>query len=140
MKKIVIATMLAITTAAFAGDVTVSATRDTKLDKNGVTVGTSVGGLAVSATKIDDVYNRFAVGKDFSVTKVGPVALTAGVAAVYQDSQVGRNGFGLNVGAKATYPLAKNLDLVGGVSRFYGQERVDQYNGTTTQLGVTYKF
>lgn len=140
MKKIIIATMLAITTAAFASDVTVSSTRDTKLDKNGVTVGTSVGGYALSATKVEDAYNRFAVGKDFSVTKVGPVAVTAGVAGVYQDSQVGRNGFGVSVGAKATYPLTKNLDLVGGVNRFFGQERIDNFNGTNVSVGLTAKF
>lgn len=140
MKKIVIATMLAITSAAWATDVTVSGTRDTNLDKNGITIGTSYAGLALSATKVEDAYNRFAVGKDFSVTKVGPVAVTAGVAGVYQDSQVGRNGFGVSVGAKATYPVVKNLDFVVGASRFYGQERIDRFNGTNVSVGLNAKF
>ena len=139
MKKIVIASILAATAFA-ASAVEVSATRDYNLNKDGFRVGADVAGLAVSATHVENTYNRFAVGKNFELTKVGPVALSAGAAVVYQDTHVGQNGYGVTGGVKATLPLAKSLDLVAAVERFAGQDRVKAFNGTTGTLGVSYKF
>ena len=139
MKKIVMASILA--TVAFAASaVEVSAVSDRNLDKNGFRVGAEVVGLNVSATHVDDRYNRYAVGKSFELTKVGPVALSASVAAVYQDTNVGKDGYGLTAGAKATLPVTKSLDVVAGVERFVGQERVKSFNGNVATLGVAYKF
>lgn len=140
MKKAIIASMLAITTAAFAGEVTVSAARDYNVELDGYRVGTSVAGVNLTATHIEKTYTRFAVGKDFELVKVGPVALSAGGSVVYQDTTNGANGYGLSIGAKATMPITKSIDLVAGVERFTGQSRVANSNGNTGSVGLNLKF
>lgn len=141
MKKIVMATLFATAAvAASAGAVEVSAVRDYALDANGYRVGTSVSGLDLTATRIDSAYNRFAVGKSFELAKVGSVAVSAKVAGVYQDTVAGVNGYGVTAGLKATLPVTKSIDVVAGVERFAGQERVKQFNGTTGVVGLNIKF
>lgn len=140
MKKAIIASMLVITATAFAGEVTVSGARDYGVEENGFRVGTSVAGLTLTATHIDNSYNRYAVGKDVELTKLGPVALSAGAAVSYQDTVRAKDGYGISVGAKATLPITKQLDLVAGVERFIGQERVSQFNGNTGTIGLKVKF
>ena len=141
MKKTIIASLLLATSAAFAGDVTVSGVRDLTAGKNGVRVSTEVAGLNVSATRIEDTYNRYAVGKDFNVANAGPVAISVGGAGVYQrTADGGKNGYGLTVGLKTTTPVTKNVSVVAGVERFYGQDVISQYNGNTGTLGLAVKF
>jgi hypothetical protein len=142
MKKIVIASALALTCAAsaFAGDVSVSTIRDYAVEKNGFAVGTTVAGLAVTASHVENTYNRFSVGKEFQLTKIGPVALSAGGGVVYQDTHVGENGYGLTVGAKATMPITKTVSLVAGVDRFMGQDRIKASNGNVGTVGLNIKF
>ena len=141
MKKIVIASILATAAiAASAVEVSVSGVRDYNLDKDGYRVGATVAGLSVSATRIEDSYNRYAVGKDFAIAKVGTVGISAGGAVVYQDTVSGSDGYGLTAGVKASVPLAKNVDLVAGVERFAGQERVNRFNGTVGTVGLNVKF
>ena len=132
--------MLAITTAAFAGDFSVSGVYDYTAKEQGFRVGTSVAGLSLTATHIDNQYNRYAVGKDVELTKLGPVALSAGASVSYQDTINGVNGYGISVGAKATLPITKQIDLVASTERFAGQERVSQFNGNTGSIGLKVKF
>ena len=140
MKKAIIASMLAMTATAFAGDVTVSSVHDFTTHSYGLRAGTSVAGLTVTATHIDNAYNRYAVGKDFELVKVGPVALSAGAAVGYQDTYGSDNGYGLVVGAKATMPITKAIDLVASTERFTGQDRIANSNGATGTLGIKVKF
>lgn len=143
MKKLVIATLAAVALAASAGEITVSSVRDyTGTDTNGYRVATQVVGLGLSATHIDNKYNRFAVGKEFQVAKLGPVALSAGGAGVYQSTNTvdGVDGYGLTLGGKATLALTKSVDVVAGVERFYGQDRIKQFNGNVGSLGLNVKF
>jgi hypothetical protein len=140
MKKIVIAAMLAITATAFAGEVSVSALRDYNTKTDGFRVGTEVAGLSLTGTHLNKQYNRYAVGKDFSVTKVGPVEISAGVAGAYQDTNHGKSGYGLSAGANATYALNKSVDAVIGVERFVGQTRIKSFDGNTATVGLTAKF
>ena len=134
--------MIAIASAASAGEVTVSAVTDyTGVDNTGYRVATDVKGIALSATHIDSRYNRYAVGKEFALTTVGPVRLSAAGAVVYQDT-LGRNesGYGFTVGAKATYPVTKTISLVAGVERFTGQSRINAYDGNVASVGLNVKF
>ena len=140
MKKAIIASLLAVSASAFAGDVTISAVRDYNVERNGFQIGTNVKGLTVTATHIDQGYNRYAVGKDFELTKVGPVALSAGGSVSYQDTFNSAGGYGLSLGAKATMPITKTMDLVASVERTAGQERISQFNGNTGAIGVKVKF
>lgn len=141
MKKTIIASLLLAASTAFAGDVSVSEVRDLKAAKNGIRVGTEVAGLTVSATRVEDTYNRYAVGKDFAVANAGPVAISVPVAGVYQrTADAGKNGYGLTVGLKTTTPVTKNVSVVAGVERFYGQDVISQYNGNTGTIGLAVKF
>ena len=144
MKKLVIGTAIAIASVtAFAADVTVSAVRDHKSSTNGVRVQTAlpVAGLKASVTNVEQLGNRVAVGKDFELTTLGPIALGTTVAAVYQNSAgTASNGYGLTVGAGASYALAKNVKAVVSTERFFGQDRVSQFNGNVTTVGLNIKF
>lgn len=139
MKKIVIASILAATAFA-ASAVEVSATHDYKTEKDGFRVGASVAGLDVTATHVDNTYNRYAVGKSFDLFKVGAANVTTQVAGVYQDTHTGQNGYGLTAGVKASVPVTKSVSAFVGAERFIGQDRVKAFNGTTAQLGLAYKF
>jgi len=141
MKKIAMIALIAMAGAATAAEVTVSAVNDhAGIDSVGYRVATDVKGFTVSATHVDGRYNRYAVGKDFALTKVGPVNLSAGGAAVFQDTLGGVNGYGLTAGAKATYTITKNFSAVASVERFIGQSRVNDYNGMVTTVGLNVKF
>lgn len=143
MKKLVIGTVLAVATAlSFAADVSVSAVHDVKSNVNGVRLATSVPlGLTASATVFDRLGSRFAVGKEITVTTVGPVALSANVNGVYQNTRgPASNGYGLTVGAGATYALMKNVSAFVGVERFFGQDRVREFNGTVASVGLNARF
>lgn len=142
MKKLVIAAAAVLSLSAFAADLSVDQVRDYSVAKDGIRVGTQVVGVSVAATHIGDEYNRVSVGKDFELAKLGPVALSAGGAAVYQKTQVAGvdNGFGLTVGAKATYAVTKSVDAVVGTEKFYGQNRIGGFNGNTGMIGVSVKF
>ena len=141
MKKTIIASLLLAASAAFAGDVTVSGVRDLNAGKNGVRVSTEVAGLNVSATRVEDTYNRYAVGKDFNVASAGPVAVSIPVAGVYQrTADGGKNGYGLTVGLKTTTPVTKSISVVAGVERFYGQDVISEYNGNVGTVGLAVKF
>lgn len=142
MKKLVIAVALASASiAATATEVGVSAVRDfSGADANGHRITAGIGGVSLSATHINNRHNRYAVGKDFQVYKLGPVALSAGAAGVYQDTDKGRDGYGLTLGTKATVGVTKSIDAVLGVERFVGQDRVKQYNGNLVTAGVSFKF
>jgi hypothetical protein len=137
MKKIAMIALIAMTSAAFAADVTVSGIVD---HKDSFRVSTEVKGLTVSATHVDQILNRYAVGKDVTLTKIGPVSLAATGAVVYQDSARGENGYGLTVGAKATYPITKSVSAVVGAEHFIGQSRISAYDGKVVTVGLNVKF
>lgn len=147
MKKLILGTILAATMSiAMATDVGVSAVSDTNVNKSGVRVtlaGPQVLGKAtqLSVTSINDAYIRYGIGADYSVLKHGPIDVSLTGAGVYQDTRSGGvNGYGLTVGTKATYTLSKNVDLVGSVERFIGQERVSDKNGNVVAMGLVAKF
>lgn len=146
MKKFIIAGVLATAVgAASAVEVGVGGVYDGKAEQYGtrVTVSGANFGLVTpkaSATIINNLYTRYAVGADADVVAVGPVKLGVTAAGVYQNSFDGADGYGVTAGLKATYDITKNIALTGGVERFYGQERIKSYNGTVTSLTVSYKF
>lgn len=146
MKKIVIGSVLALAAAvSFAGTVSVSAVSDRNSTQEGVRIETALpvvpGGLKASVTHVNDTYNRVAVGKDFAVASIGPVNLKATVAGVYQNTlAAGSNGYGLTVGAGASYAVTKNIALTAGVERFYGQDRVQAFDGNVATVGLNIKF
>ncbi len=127
--------------AASAVEVGVSHVFDYNLDRSGARVAVSAGALNTSVTNVENKYTRVAVGTGFNLVKVGNVTVGATVAGVYQDTVgAGANGYGITGGLSASVPLAKNVDLVGTLERFAGQERVNAYNGTTGTVGLVARF
>lgn len=129
---------------ASATEVGVSGIRDIAANKDGVSVTASVGSFAgftpqLSATRIDTLYTRYAVGTQYAITKVGPVALAAAISGVYQDTVSGNDGFGATAGLKATVALNKSVDVVVGAGRFVGQDSLAS-NGNVTSIGLNVKF
>ena len=137
MKKIAMIALIAMAGAASAADVTVSGVVD---HKDSFRVSTEVKGITLSATHVDNILNRYAVGKDITLTTIGPVSLAATGAVVYQDSARGENGYGFTVGAKATYPITKTVSVVAAAERFTGQSRISAYEGNVVTVGLNVKF
>lgn len=146
MKKLFLATILAASlTSAMAVTVGVSTVRDVSLDTTGAQVTLSLdkrGAFTptLSVANINGMYTQYGIGATYQLTKVGPVMLDASGKLVTQQVVSGQSGYGAVVGVIGTYPLTKAVDLVGGVSRFAGQDRVSQFNGNTTSLGLVAKF
>ena len=146
MKKSILAWTLFTAGIANAAGLTVSATHDNDTRKEGVRVEVSKQVRGVSfpvvfgVTHVSGVYTRYNVSAEKSMFNLGPIGLKVTSGGVYQNSNVGADGYGLTVGAKATLPLSKSVDLVGGVDRFFGQDRIKGYNATVGSLGVSVKF
>ena len=139
MKKMIIAAILGVA-AISAQAVEVSVLHDYHLNKDGYRISEQVAGLTVSATKMGSTYTRYAVGKSFDVTKIGAANVSAQVAGVYQNTSLAQNGYGLTYGAKVTLPVSKSVDAFVGAERFFGQDRVKSFNGTSANIGLAYKF
>lgn len=147
MKMISVVAAMMFAASVNAAELTASYVHDSKAEKNGVRVELPVGSVfgvkpVLGVTHVNDVYTRYSVGADFQVAKVGPVALSASGSTLFQDTltKTGKNGYALTVGAKASVPLNKSVDLVARVDRFYGQDRVSDLNGTIGSVGLAVKF
>lgn len=145
MKMISVVVAMMFAASVNAAEISASYIHDSKAEKNGVRVelpARSVLGVkpVLGITHVNDAYTRYSVGADFQVAKVGPVALSAAASTLFQDTRVGENGFALTVGAKASVPLNKSVDLVARVDRFVGQDRVSNLNGTVGSVGLAVKF
>lgn len=145
MKKFLVAAFAFIAVAASAADVTVSSVRDINTDRYGSRVELSAGKLGfitptISVTDVGAVYTRYGVGGVAEVAKLGPVAITANLSGVYQNSVNADNGAGLVYGVKAGLPLTKSLSATVGVERFTGDTRVANFNGNAVTAGLTWKF
>ena len=146
MKKFLTALALfAFGSMAMAADVGVSAVRDSNLDQNGARVTLTTGKVLgvtpqLSVTNVDG-YTRYAAGAEAGLFAVGPVKVSAAGAAVYQNTAgAGTNGYGLTAGVKAVLPLTKNIDATAGVERFYGQDRINGFNGSVATVGIVARF
>ena len=139
MKKLISIALISFAGVASAGEVTASYLTDSGRD--GYALSTSVKGISLAAAHVDRVYDRFSVGKLFDIAKVGPVQLAAGGAGVYQNTLAGNdNGYGLSAQATATATVNKNVDVVAGVQKFWGQDRVSTQNGNSATVGIKVKF
>ena len=139
MKKLISIAIISFAGIANAGEVTASYLTDSGRD--GYAISTNIKGITLETTHVDRLYNRFSVGKLFDIAKVGPVQLAAGGAAVYQNTLAKNDsGYGLSAQATATATVNKNVDLVAGVQKFMGQDRVNAQEGNTATFGLKVKF
>ena len=149
MKKITIAAALVLAaSAASALEVGVTQTRDyAGVNRNGtgLTVGTSVGAVGVTAgferfTEGANDQDRYSVTAGTNVAKLGPVTLGVNTGVAYLNNQTGANGYALTVGAGASVPVTKAVSANLEVARQYGQDRVAQFDGNRVTVGLKYKF
>lgn len=139
MKKLISIALISFAGVVNAGEVTASYLTDSGRD--GYALSTNIKGITLGASHVDRVYDRFSVGKLFDIAKVGPVQLAAGGAGVYQNTLAGNdNGYGLAAQATATATVNKNVDVVAGVQKFWGQDRVSTQNGNSATVGIKVKF
>lgn len=145
MKKIVALSALLFSFAATAADVSVNYVRDFNLDRNGVNVEVSPMSFkhvtpVVSLTHVSNAYTRYGVGVNYGVASVGPVKLSVSGAGLFQDTASASNGYAVTVGANASYPITKAVNVNIGVNQFFGQKRIDSFNGVQATVGVSTKF
>ncbi|NDB57399.1 hypothetical protein EB001_02985 [bacterium] len=139
MKKLISIAIISFAGVVNAGEVTASYLTDSGRD--GYAISTQVKGVTLGASHVDRVYDRFSVGKSFDVAKMGPLQLAAGGSAVYQNTLAKNDsGYGLVAQATATAAVNKNVDVVAGVQKFWGQDRVSAQNGNSATVGIKVKF
>jgi len=139
MKKFISIAVISFAGVVNAGEITASYLTDSGRD--GYAISTQVKGVTLGASHVDRVYDRFSVGKSFDIAKVGPLQLAAGGSGVYQ-STLAKNdsGYGLAAQVTATAAVNKNVDVVAGVQKFWGQDRVSAQNGNSATVGIKVKF
>lgn len=151
MKKIVIASVLALSAAAsmatelgvtagrnFAGDNSnaVGVTLSEKLtDKVGVVVG-------FERTEPNNFeQNRYSATGTYDLFKVGTATVAAKAGVAYLDNRDVASGWAGTVGLGVDVPLTKTVSAT--IDYRYQeafQERVEQFNGANVAFGLKYKF
>jgi len=152
MKTLKIAIASALALAAFSAsalEVGVTGVRDhsgtTTRDNTGITVGTKVGAVGVTAgfdraTTGTNDQDRLSLVADYSLFKIGPVAVAARTGVAHLNNQTTADGYALTVGAGATLPLTKTVAATLSVDRQYGQDRVKAFDGNRVTVGIKYRF
>jgi hypothetical protein len=149
MKKIVTASLIALAaTAASAAEIGVIVARDySGADRNGqgLSLGTTVGGFGVKAafertTKGANDQDRMSLTASRELLKVGGVSLAATAGVAHLNNQTGASGYAMTVGAGASLPLTKTMAATVDVTRQYGQDRVEAFNGNRVTVGIKHSF
>lgn len=149
MKKFAIATAIALAaTAASALEVGVTTARDYAGDNRnaaGFTVGQKFGAVTMTAgfdraTLGANDQDRYSVVAGVDVAKLGPVTVGVRAGGAYLNNQTGADGYAAVVGVGASLPVTKAVSLTVDVTRQYGQDRVQGFDGDRVTAGVKYRF
>ena len=149
MKKFAIATAIALAaTAASALEVGVTTARDYAGDNRnaaGFTIGQKFGAVSMTAgfdraTLGTNDQDRYSVVAGVDVAKLGPVTVGARAGGAYLNNQTGADGYAAVVGVGASVPVTKQVSLTVDVTRQYGQDRVQSFDGNRVTAGLKYRF
>ena len=149
MNKFAIASIIALAaTAASAFELGVTGTRDyVGADRTGygVTLGQKFGKAGVEAgftrfTAGTNDQDRYSLVGSYDVAKLGPVNLAVKAGGAYLQNQTGANGYAAVVGAGASFPVTNKMSVGLDVVRQYGQDRVNQFDGTQATASVKVSF
>jgi hypothetical protein len=149
MKKFAIATAIALAaTAASALEVGVTTARDYAGDNRnaaGFTVGQKFGAVSMTAgfdraTLGTNDQDRYSVVAGVDVAKLGPVTVGVRAGGAYLNNQTGADGYAAVVGVGASVPVTKQVSLTVDVTRQYGQDRVQSFDGDRVTAGLKYRF
>lgn len=136
MKKLIVIAALA-TTSAMAAEVAVYSSTGSAAKEITATVGNQTGYVSMSSGRTQD---RFAVGREVGITNFGKLGVFAGSEVAFLRNATGSSGYALSPFVGAEYALTKNTGVAVIVSRQYGQDRVKQFNGTSTVVGLRTNF
>ena len=149
MKKFAIATAIALAaTAASALEVGVTTARDyagNNRNAAGFTVGQKFGAVTMTAgfdraTLGTNDQDRYSVVAGVNVAKLGPVTVGVRAGGAYLNNQTGADGYAAVVGVGASVPVTKQVSLTVDVTRQYGQDRVQSFDGDRVTAGLKYRF
>lgn len=148
MKKIALIATLALAAGmASAADFGARVGYNGGTEKNsaGVTVSDRFGALGAEAAfdrstdgKLN--VNRYSLVGAYDVAKVVGATVAVKVGGAYIDPSKGADGYAGLVGVGVSYPVAKNVALVGDYAYQKGQARVSSFNGNTVSAGVKVSF
>lgn len=147
--KIAIAGVLfSLSTVASALELGVIGSYDYSLDTNrgaaGVTVGEKFGPFGLTAgfeqyTKNEN-QNKFSLVGSVDVTKVLGTTLAVKAGGVYMNNSTSPDGYAFVAGVGTSYPLTKQIDFTVDYRYQVGQDRVEQFDGSTASVGFKYSF
>jgi len=150
MKKIAIMTALALAAvSASALEIgvrgTVSSADTSMADSIGMTIGQRYGKTVVEAgfdrtTRGAMNVNKWSAVGSYDLVSYKGVNMAAIGGAYFVDPSVGSDGAGVLVGATASYPLSKQVNLVAGYQYQYGASRVNFADGNYFTFGAKYSF
>lgn len=143
MKKNIIASAIMVASAyASAMEISVTTVHDNSGTGNAVSLMQQVGKLGMSGSfeRSSATQDRYGVGANYNVLTVGNMPVVAKMGALYLQNKGGVDGYAMTVGVGASLPITKTVSLTADVIRQYGQERVDQFNGTRTSVGLKHSF
>jgi hypothetical protein len=149
MKKLAIASLLAMAAiSASAVEVGVTAARDyagTDREAYGVTLGQSYGKVGVTAgfdraTKGTNNQDRYTVVAGYDVAKLGVFTITPKAGVAYLNNQTSSEGYALLAGVGVSAPIATKVNLGLDLTRQYGQDRVNTFDGNRLTASVKYAF
>jgi predicted porin len=149
MKKTLVALALfAAASAALATDVTASAGRIVGAEATvaSVTLGQQLGPVRGTATvgrawRDGANSNIVGVGATYPLVKLQGVTLAAKAGASYVNtSGPGNDGFALDAGVEASYPVTKTISLVASAERVQAQKRVGRTSGNEFAVGLRTSF
>lgn len=147
-KIVTAAAMLALSGTASALDVGVTANYDYSTVDNrsgaGITIGQKYGtvGITAGVERYTKDYNqtRWSVVGSADIMRVGYSTVAVKAGAVYLDNQQHEDGYAWVVGAGLDYPLTKRVALTADYRYQIGQDRIEQYDGSSVTMGVKYSF
>jgi hypothetical protein len=149
MKKIAIASLLALAAiSASAVEVGVTAARDYAGENHnayGVTIGQTYGAVGVTAgfdrsTVNSSNQDRYSLVGSYDVAKFGPATVAVKAGGAYLNNQTGADGYALLVGAGISMPVASKVSVGLDLTRQYGQDRVNSFDGNRLTANVKYAF
>ena len=149
MKKLAIASLLSMAAiSASAVEVGVTAARDyagADRDAYGITLGQSYGKLGVTAgfdraIKGANNQDRYTVVGSYDVAKFGSATVAVKAGGAYMNNQTSADGYALLVGAGVSMPVASKVSVGLDLTRQYGQDRVNTFDGNRLTANVKYAF
>ena len=88
----------------------------------------------------DQVQDRYSLVAGYDVVKIATVTITPKLGVAYLNNARDTDGYAMTVGVGASVPLTKQVSLSLDVARQYGQDRVNQFDGTRVTAGASYRF